>query len=153
MFSRHHTDKLIYPIILFVIILLISYRPQYRLRSEMPSAFFAGSAQKNDSQRRIAGAYWQSAQTDIQWKYPHGHSLPADPPEEFRVDARSLGSIAVDAATRSLYWHRLQQVWISPEAWQQNYEWDWSWTSDPFTSASEWLHNHADLWLRAHSPN
>src|SRR5262249_44499378 len=152
MFFRHHTDKLIYPIILLVIVILLSYRPKYRLRSDMPSAFFAGSVQKNDIQRRIAGAYWENAQTDIQWKYPYGQTLPVEPPEEFRIDARPLGPVAADAATRALYWHRLQQVWSSPEAWTQNSEWDWNWTTDPFTSVSEWLRDHADLWLRAHGP-
>ena len=40
-------------------------------------------------EQRIAWAYWESAQMDIQWKYPHGHPLPADPPAEFRIDAYS----------------------------------------------------------------
>jgi hypothetical protein len=155
MFMRHHTDKLIYPIILLVLVIFISYRPKYRLRPDMPAAFFPVTAaiDKNGIQNRIARGYWESARMDIQWKYAYGHALPADAPPEFRFDAKALGPTACDDATRALYWHRLQQVWSSPEAWKQNYEWDWSWTSDPFTSASEWLHNHADLWLRAHSPN
>ena len=154
MFSRRHTDKLIYPIILVLLLIFVSYRPKYRLRTEMPTIFFASaSVNKNDVQRKIAGGYWQSALTDLQWKFPHGHSLPFDPPAEFRVDDKSVAPLAAEIGTRILYWHRLQQVWISPEAWTEKYEWDWSWTSDPFASASEWLHEHADLWLKAHGPN
>lgn len=155
MFFRRHTDKLIYPIILLVLVIFISYRPKYRLRPDMPAAFFpvAAAIDKNGIQNRIAREYWESARRDVQWKYPHGYTLPDEPPPEFRVDGKTFGPVASDPTIRALYWRRLQQLWSYPEAWKQAYEWDWSWTSDPFTSASEWLHNHADLWLRAHAPN
>ncbi len=152
MYFRHHTDKLIYPIIVLLFLLWISYRPKYHLRPEMPTAFPVVGGGKNDLQRRIAGAYWQSALTDVQWKYAYGHSLPFDPPLEFRADVKALGPVASDESLRVLYWHRLQQLWTSPEAWTKSYEWDWSWVSDPFTSASEWLHHNADLWLKTHAP-
>jgi len=153
MFLRHHTDKLIYPIIVLLLLVYISYRPTYRLRAEMPSGFFsAPETAKNDIQRRIARSYWQSALTDIQWKYSHGQLLPADPPQEFRADPKLLGPLAGDATERTLYWHRLRDVWELPDTWTEKYEWDWSWTNDPFTSASEWLHEHADLWMKAHAP-
>ena len=121
-----------------------SYRPKYHLRGEMPSEFFpATAAAKSSAQRsldqEIAWAYWESAQMDIQWKYPHGQTLPVDPPPEFRVDAKALGPSASDPATRQLYWRRLQKVWYTPETWQKQYQWDMNWASDPLTSAGEWL--------------
>jgi hypothetical protein len=153
MFFRHHTDKLIYPIILVMLLVFISYRPKYRLRTEMPSLFFTGAGLgKNDSQRKVATAYWQSALSDVQWKYPHGHPLPVDPPEEFRVADKAIVALAADVSVRSLYWRRLQEVWTSPDAWSENYEWDWSWASDPFSSASEWIKDVADDWLKIHGP-
>ena len=85
MFFRHGLDKLIYPVIAIALLIFVSYRPEYHLRTEMP-ADFSSAASSGTKQRtleqRIAWAYWESAQMDIQWKYPHGHPLPADPPAE-----------------------------------------------------------------------
>jgi hypothetical protein len=144
MFFRHSYDKLVYPLILVAAVIAFSYRPKYHLRGEMPSEFFpATAAAKSSAQRsldqKIAWAYWESAQMDIQWKYPHGQTLPVDPPPEFRVDAKALGPSASDPATRQLYWRRLQKVWYTPETWQKQYQWDMNWASDPLTSAGEWL--------------
>jgi len=144
MFFRHSYDKLVYPLILVAAVIAFSYRPKYHLRGEMPSEFFpATAAAKSSAQRsldqEIAWAYWESAQMDIQWKYPHGQTLPVDPPPEFRVDAKALGPSASDPATRQLYWRRLQKVWYTPETWQKQYQWDMNWASDPLTSAGEWL--------------
>ncbi len=144
MFFRHSYDKLLYPLVLFIGLAAISYRPKYHLRGDMPPEFFPTSATTQNAAKRaveqkIAWAYWESAQMDIQWKYPHGKTLPADPPEEFRIDARALGEEAGDPATRQLFWRRLQQVWYVPETWQKQYEWDWSWASDPFTAGGQWL--------------
>ena len=143
MFFRHSYDKLLYPLILFVALLAISYRPKYHLRGDMPPGFFQPStgmtAAKRSLDQKIAWAYWESAQMDIQWKYPHGETLPADPPSEFRVDARALGAEAADLATRQLYWRRLQDVWYVPETWQKQYEFDLGWLSNPLVSIGEWL--------------
>ena len=151
MFYRHSLDKLIYPVVAVALMLVISYRPAYRLQPEMPKTFFpegnSGKGQKMSPERRIAWGYWESAQMDIQWKYPHGSTLPLDPPAEFRVDAGALGPGASDALTRQLYWHRLQQVWPLPETWKQQYEWQVGWLSDPLTSAGQWLRDHADRWF------
>jgi len=122
----------------------ISYRPKYHLRGDMPPEFFPTSATVQNAAKRsvdqkIAWAYWESAQMDIQWKYPHGKTLPPEPPAEFHVDARALGQDAGDPGVRQLYWRRLQQVWYVPETWQKQYEWDWSWASDPFTAGGQWL--------------
>ena len=151
MFFRHHSERLIYPILLVVLLIFISYRPKYRLRPDMPSLFFSGAGlNKNDIQRKIAAGYWQSALNDVQWKYPHGHPLPVDPPEEFRVADKTVAVFAADA--KSLYWHRLQEVWTSSDAWSETYQWDWSWAGDPFSSASQWLRDTADSWLKIHGP-
>src|SRR5690349_12784350 len=112
MFFRHSYDKLIYPLVLLAGLAAISYRPRYHLRGDMPAEFFPSSPSTTPAKRsldqKIAWAYWESAQMDIQWKYPHGKTLPADPPPEFRVDARALGPNAADSVTRQLYWRRLQ---------------------------------------------
>src|SRR6185437_9896536 len=144
MFFRHSYDKLLYPLILLIVLAAVSYRPKYHLRGDMPPEFFptsstTQSAAKRSVDHRIAWAYWESAQMDIQWKYPHGKTLPFDPPADFRVDARALGPGSTDPATRQLYWRRLQQVWYVPSTWQKQYQWDMNWASDPLTSAGEWL--------------
>lgn len=152
MFFRHSYDKLIYPLVLLAGLAAISYRPRYHLRGDMPPEFFPTSASTTAAKRsldqKIAWAYWESAQMDIQWKYPHGKTLPADPPPEFRVDARALGPNAADPVTRQLYWRRLQDIWYVPETWQKQYEWDWDWASDPLSSAGQSLRDAANKILR-----
>jgi hypothetical protein len=148
MFYRSHLDKLIYPVIALVLLVLICYRPKYHLSADMPPAFFSeansASNQKRGLEQRIASAYWESAQMDVQWKYPYSHPLPQEPPPEFKIDAPALGTAASDPATRALYWHRLQLVWYSPEAWNKDYEWDWNWASDPLANAGQWLRDRAN---------
>lgn len=142
MFFRHSLDKLIYPVIVGVLLIVVSYRPAYRLRSDMPQAFFGGRSScgpQSSKEQKIACAYWDNAQMNIQWKYPHGHTLPSDIPPEFVVDAPALGPEASSPLTRSMYWHRLQQVWYVPETWTQKYEWNWGWAKDPLDAGGEWL--------------
>ena len=147
MFFRHSADKLIYPLVALFILVLISYRPAYRLRTEMPQAFYPAKepcGPKRPVEEKIACAYWDRALMNIQWKYPHEHSLPAEAPPEFRIDAPALGPLASDPATRQLYWHRLQGIWYVPEIWQQQYEWDWGWAHDPLGSGAQWLRETVD---------
>ena len=146
MFFRHHVDKLIYPVIVLVIVVLICYRPTYHLRAEMPDAFFSqgGNGQASSREQKIAWAYWESAQMDVQWKYTRGRPLPPEPAREFHVNAEALGPAASDPGTRQLYWHRLQEVWFEPDTWTSDYEWDWGWASDPLASAGSWLRRQAD---------
>ncbi len=153
MFFRSHLDKLVYPVIAVVLLLIISYQPKHHLRADMPAGFFSEASspdQKRELERRIAAAYWESAQMDVQWKYPYSHPLPPEPPPEFKIDAPALGPSASDPATRALYWHRLQQVWYLPEAWDKDYEWDWSWVTDPLTNGGQWLRDHADKLFTVH---
>ena len=155
MFFRHHTDKLLYPLLLAVILMVISYRPTYHLRPDMPPGFFISSSdsvQKRSEQNKIALAYWQAARANIQYRYTYGHSLPPDAPPEFSIDPKSFGARASDTLTRALYWQRLQQVWYLPETWTKDYGWDWSWVSDPITSAAEWMRDTWNRWFAMHGP-
>ena len=150
MFIPRHTDKLIIPFIVVILLFASSYRAKYHLRTEMPQAFFAEDtkSQKPSLEEKIAWAYWESALMDVQWKYPHSHVLPMDPPTEFRVDATALGPKASDAATRELYWRHLQRVWYEPDTWQKDYGWDFSWLSNPAESGGDWLRNAMDHLFR-----
>ncbi len=150
MFFRHHTDKLLIPVGLVIVLFVTSYRAKYHLRSEMPPAFFEQDQQsrKPSLDQKIAWAYWESALMNVQWKYPYSHPLPLDPPAEFQVDAKALGPMASDPATRMLYWHHLQRVWYLPETWQKDYGWDFSWLGDPMTSGADWLRNAANRLFR-----
>ena len=153
MFFRHSLDKLIYPFIVLVLLIAISYRPKYHLRAEMPPTFFSAdseSVKQRDLEKRIAWAYWESAVMDVQWKYPHGRPLPPDPPAEFRINAQALGPTASDLATRQLYWRRLQQIWPAPETWTKDYGWDWGWASDPIGSAGQWIKEQTDRLFSVH---
>ena len=144
MFFRHSYDKLIYPLVLIIVLVAVSFRVKYHLRGDMPPEFFpahasSSTAAKSSLDQKIAWAYWESAQMDIQWKYPHGGTLPPDPPPEFRVDAKALGPAASDPATRQLYWRRLQSIWYMPETWEKKYVIDMDWAGDPLTAAGSWL--------------
>ena len=146
MFFRHSLDKLIYPVVVLALLAIISFRPKYHLSTTMPPGFFQADddSAASHGQERIAWAYWESARMDIQWKYPHAHPLPQEPPAEFRIEAKALGPAATDPAIRMLYWHRLQQVWYLPDTWKKEYEWDWGWVGDPITAASQWIKDRAD---------
>jgi hypothetical protein len=145
MFVRHSVDKLIYPLIAAAIIVAVSFRPIYRLRAEMPAAFFseanASTARGHAAslEKSIAAAYWESAQNDIQWKFPHGSALPLNPPPEFRVKGQAVGLVASDQVIRQHYWSRLRLVWELPEVWKTEYGWNWSWRGHPLSSASQWI--------------
>jgi hypothetical protein len=150
MFFRHSTDKLIIPVIIVIVLLVLSYKPKYHLRAEMPDAFFQQEkgSEKPSVEQKIAWAYWETAQMNIQWKYGHGRPLPVDPPPEFQISAKALGPGASDRATRLLYWRRLQEVWYLPETWKKDYEFDWSWLSDPGAGIGEWFRGHTPRFLR-----
>jgi len=150
MFFRRNTDKLFIPVLAVVVLLFLSYRPKYHLRSEMPTAFFPEqtASGRPSLDEKIAWAYWENALMDIQWKYPHGLTLPIDPPTEFLISAKALGPGATDPATRLLYWGRLQQIWYLPETWKKEYEFDWTWLSSPVDSIGDWIHNHTPRFMR-----
>lgn len=152
MFFRRNSDKIFIPIIFGIVLLASSYRGKYHLKSEMPAAFFGENlpSKKTSFDEKIARAYWKSAQTNIQWQHPYSSPLPPDPPAEFQVDAQALGPAASDPATRVLYWHHLQRLWYSPEIWQKDYAWDFSWISDPLAAGGTWLKDTADRLFGVH---
>lgn len=145
MFFRHSTDKLIYPLLAVAALFFVSYRPRYHLRKEMPVAFYSeqSTGEKQSTEKRVAWGYWESAQMDVQFQYPHGHPLPIEPPPQFHVDAQVFGANAAAPEARKRYWQRLQQIWDTPEAWERGYEWDWSWARDPIDSGAQWLRDEA----------
>jgi hypothetical protein len=152
MFFRRSSDKIFIPIILGIVLLVSSYRGKYHLKPEMPAAFFGEDlpAKKSPLDEKIARAYWKSAQLNIQWRYPYSSPLPPDPPAVFQVDVQSLGPAASDTATRLVYWHHLQRLWYSPEIWQKDYGWDFSWISDPLAAGGTWLKDTADRLFGVH---
>ena len=76
---------------------------------------------------------------DVQWKYTRNAKLPIDPPPEFRADIKALGAATSDPAVREFYWRRLQLVWNLPEAWKDDYGWDFGWVHDPVEGVAEWV--------------
>jgi hypothetical protein len=142
MFYRHHSDKLIFPIVALIIFLVLSYRPKSHLTSKMPEAFFPGSSstqvRPGAGDKRVAWAYWEIALMDIQWKFTRNSTLPADPPPEFRVDVKALEPATSDPELRQLYWRRLQLVWNSPDSWKDDYQWDFGWVRDPVEGIADW---------------
>jgi len=61
MFFRHSYDKLIYPLVLMVVLVAVSFRPKYHLRGDMPPEFFraassSSTAAKGALDQRIAWA-------------------------------------------------------------------------------------------------
>jgi hypothetical protein len=151
MFFRHHSDKIILPIIFVIVLFASSYRGKYHLKSDMPAAFFGENlpSKKTSLDEKIARAYWKSAQMNIQWRYPYSSPLPPDPPAIFQVNAPDLEPSASNPATRLLYWQHLQRVWYSPEIWQKDYAWDFSWISDPLAAGGTWLKNTTERSLGA----
>jgi hypothetical protein len=143
LFYRHYSDKLVYPILGFIVLLIASYRPVYHLRAKMPQEFYApsiaGASTPSENERRIAQAYWQSAQLNVQWKHAQGQPLPVDVPGEFRIDPRAFGPASSDQAVRAFYWRRLQSVYTSPAAWQKEYQWNFGWINDTFSSIADWI--------------
>jgi len=116
--------------------------PVVRLQSEPPPEFIdrnpGRSRQHAQPEKRIARAYWESAVQSIQWKYAADKSLPADPPPEFRINARLAelsDGINVD---RDFYWRRLRDIWQQPETWQISYGWNTEWLDRSLMALQEY---------------
>lgn len=48
--------------------------------------------------------------------------------------------------SRLRYWRRLQELWVSPEAWQRSREWNTEWMTGPVTEAVEWSEDYVRNW-------
>ena len=144
LFKRQKLDWLLVSVLAIGLFTYASYQPRFRLRPDMPTEFMdapsAGSPQQQNTEEKIAQAYWKSLVHDIQWKFGYGYSLPSDAPADFSLASGRAGTVPEDPATRVRYWRKAQHVWYLPNAWQRGYEWDFHWTSNMTQSAGDWLH-------------
>src|SRR5579863_4595641 len=110
-------DKILILLIPTALFLYASNRNVLRLRAVMPLQFVdtSVSPRQRASEEQIAREYWNCALTFVQWKYTYGSPLPAEPPEDFRIDDRLIGGAGAGPSSRLRYWHRLQQLWLSPD--------------------------------------
>lgn len=109
------------------IIVYGSFQPTLRLKEDMPKGFMddvsSWPAPKRAQEERLARAYWKVALNSVQWNYGYGHRLPDDPPPEFLVTAKEVGT-ATDPSSRVRYWRNLERVWYLPTAWEKTYGFD-----------------------------
>jgi hypothetical protein len=143
LFTRQWYDKLIVCAFALGLFLYASYRPQFRLREQMPPEFVADTPsshdQKQGAEQRIAREYWDCAVKEIQWRYAYGSALPEQPPPQFTIESASASVGAGNPAIREHYWQKLRAVWFLPSIWGQTYRWDFSWMRNPIKGAAEWV--------------
>jgi hypothetical protein len=105
-----------------------SFQPTFRLKRDMPKGFmeeqYSWSPQKRTQEEKIARAYWLCALDSVQWNYGYGHRLPDDPPAEFLITAKEVGTAATDTESRIRYWRNLERVWYLPTTWEKTYGFD-----------------------------
>jgi hypothetical protein len=120
-----------------------STRPLMRLQADVPPQFQDVSPGARSSHRasdeRVARAYWNCAVTLVQWRYTYGTPLPQDPPDDFRIDAKTYGADLAGEGTRLRYWSKLREAWLLPECWRQSREWTIAWIMDPASKAANSL--------------
>jgi hypothetical protein len=131
LFRRQWYDKLVICAFALGLFLYASYRPQFRLREQMPQEFAATTSsshdQKEGSEQRIAQEYWNCAVKEIQWRYTYGSQLPQDPPPEYTITSAGVQPGTGDRDARIRYWKRLRLVWTLPSAWDKTYMWTLGW--------------------------
>jgi hypothetical protein len=147
LFTRQWYDKLIVCAFALGLFLYASYRPQFRLREQMPPEFVADTPsshdQKQGAEQRIAQEYWDCAVKEIQWRYTYGSLLPQDPPPEYTITTAGGDPGTGDRDTRIRYWKRLRLVWTLPSAWEKTYTWTLDWLPGWAKTPSRWLQEHA----------
>jgi hypothetical protein len=120
-----------------------SVRPVMRLRSNPPSDFVKGTANRKATgtkdQEYIARSYWDLATDFASQKYSYGELLPSNPPEDFAV------SSGEDYATRALYWQRLRGLWNQQDIWVRSYELDTDWINDALGSLSKVVKDYLNI--------
>lgn len=136
---------LVFGVTLIVILAIyLSSSPVLRLRAKPPTGFFDNSPSWNTQRRargdQLARAYWDIAVSDIATKYGFRSTLPADPPDSFKVEenARPGTTAKVDPEARARYWEKLREAWPRPESWEQTSDWN-----------LDWIRNQLDQGLRA----
>ena len=143
-------EKRKYDIVFIVLIAVAlagyaSIGSEYRLRSEMPAEFFEASrapSAKRAGDEKVARAYWNCAETQVQWRYGYAHRLPEDAPAEFVVTVDQAGNAANDKALRERYWQKLRDVWGISTVWHKEYEWNPDTLRNSLQSAGQWLELH-----------
>lgn len=109
-----------------------STRAVMRLKDDPPQQFLVfpskWTAQRRQSEERLARAYWKCAVLLSRGQYIYGQGLPDEPPPGFSVDSKTYPSVGESpAAARARYWRNLQEVWAHPAAWREVYEWHTEW--------------------------
>ena len=122
-------------LLLVGVALVLAYvfiRPVARLADNPPAEFInprpEWDAERKAVEHALAFAYWQRAQTVVQWNYPYGSELPEQPPPEFKIDTSQFrGTPAAVAESQARYWRRLRTVWDRPDTWKTSYQWNTGW--------------------------
>jgi hypothetical protein len=146
MLYNRKIDRLLILIVPAALFVYASTRSHVRLRANMPQQFVdipasAGPKQR-EAEERLAREYWSCVVTVIQWKYTYGSVLPDAPPEEFRLNIQPAPGSEPVASSRVRYWHRLQQVWLSPSSWATSREWSTDWLTEPIKRGGTWIGNY-----------
>ncbi len=106
-----------------------------QLRNDAPTEFAddnpTWNAKRRDREHEVAQAYWRAAAAALQAKYPFGSDLPADPPDEFRVDGTydPPGGAKALADLRLHYWDSVRQAWHQRSFWVEAQEPDTTWSA------------------------
>ncbi len=128
MFFSKKTVTIMFVVAVLGLVAWASFQPTMHLKNEMPKDFVDGSTSSSPQRRvqeeKIARAYWQCAISTVQWSHGYGHRLPDDPPPEFLVTSKEVGTAAADTGSRVRYWHNLQRVWNAPNSWEKVYGFD-----------------------------
>ncbi len=144
LFSKK-TVTLMFVAAVFGIVIYASFQPTFRLKHDMPQGFMdepsSWSPQKRAQEEKIGRAYWQCALDNVQWNYGYGHRLPDNPPPEFLVTAKEVGTAAADTESRVRYWHNLERVWDLPTTWEKTYGFDLNSMSASLQAAGARLEN------------
>ena len=139
---------LIFPIGIFV---FLSVRPVMRLTADPPSQYLqpdpTWKAERRAVEEELARGYWKSGVEAVQWEYGYGATLPASPPDDFRIQGNGQQSQGLDRdpATRLRYWARFRQAWILPESWERAYGWDMGWIPKSIVAVHDWF---MEYWQR-----
>ena len=144
--NHRQIDKFLLLIIPAGLFVYLSTRPLMRLQADPPAQFLRTNRQSGarSSEERLARGYWDCAITFVQWKYTYGTPLPEDPPDAFRIDAKTYGADANSQPSRLRYWSKLRETWLAPASWRQDREWSTSWLTEPVTKIVNWL----DDWFK-----
>jgi hypothetical protein len=116
-------------VIAFIVILAAaSITPTVRLNTAPPPDFVALRASAKGPDADMAGGYWETAVSVIQWKYTRTSALPEEAPVEFRrADNSGKGANGESQAARLAYWARLREEWLKADNWHTTFSFDLSW--------------------------